>query len=340
MEYYRAEHIRNHVLSKFNKPIHSPELRQEVSIFLSPEYIINRYKMKEVHLENIPYYSFLISEDLLTKHLLSFNLKFDKSFLMSRFKKFKVKPEECEISSYPVTSFPVLFNEIVYNHQKQEHIQQLAQLKRDAVQLHKDRKDYFNSVLMTDMPENIDKSRILSIDFEYSNTEIFELGLSFYNEGVITNRYFITNLKTGTREHQFRFNFGDSIIIPEDKMITLLEHYLKKADYVLLHGGLNDLFLLAKHNINLSDYSNLKLLDTYHLYANHFNDNNYDNTSLTAILNKFSIPYSHLHNAGNDASYTLQALLHMNKALNDINYKPDDIKALVTPLKAKPKFSL
>lgn len=322
MELYRSEHIRNNILSKYNKPDADQDLKKEVSTFFSAEYIINRYKLPKIHLENTPYYSFLIDEDTLSKHLLNFSLNFGKNLPISRFKKFKLNTDEVGVSGYDVKEFPAVFNDFLYAHQQQEHIQQLALLQREAIRVHKERKGYFNSVSHTEMPSNIKSSRILSLDIEYSNLDIYEVGLSYFNEGKINNRYMITNLKTGTREHQFRFNFGESVIVPKETMLSSIDHMLKKSDYVLLHGGLNDLFLLAKHGIDLAEYPNLKILDTYHLYANHFNKNSYDQTSLVDMLHRFSIDYNHLHNAGNDAAYTLMALLHMNEKLEAENNKP------------------
>ena len=81
-----------------------------------------------------------------------------------------------------------------------------------------------------------------------------------------------------------------------------------------MHGGYNDISILNKFGIELKDFENIKILDTYYLYPKYFNNGGIDNSSLISILQRFNIEHEHLHNAGNDSYYTLEALLRMNKA--------------------------
>lgn len=174
--------------------------------------------------------------------------------------------------------------------------------------------------MVEDFPTNLKNSRILSLDFEYSNDHIYEFGMSIFNNDKIADKYFITNLKTGTRANQFQFNFGESTIVPIEKMVGMLRQQLSQADYLLLHGGYNDIALLNRYNIELDEFPNIKIIDTYHLYPKYFNNNSQDNSTLVDLLNRFNIEHTHLHNAGNDAHYTLQMLMEMDKAIqsNDL----------------------
>ena len=100
-------------------------------------------------------------------------------------------------------------------------------------------------------------------------------------------------------------------------MVNTLTQYLSQADYLLLHGGYNDIALLNRFNIKLEDFPNIKVLDTYHFYPKYFNNNSQDNSTLLDILNRFSVDYKHLHNAGNDAHYTLELLMKMDHAIEN-----------------------
>ncbi len=317
MKLYRLDAIRNYVVSKYNKQHFTAEIRKEVSDFFSPTYLINRYEIKDLIFENHYMTSFLINEDTVLKHLLNFNLKYEQNIQMYKFNKFFSDFSNDQIHIYNVSSFPVNYNEIVEKHYLNESIQNLINIKKEAIKVDKQRKAHFESVLINDFPKDIKQSKIFSLDFEYGEKCIYEFGVSFFDSGKITNRYYIMNFKTGSRDNQFKYNFGESSVTDEKTMTVLLKQYLAHADYLLLHGGYNDISLMNKYGIELEDFPHLKILDTYHLYPKYFNNNSQDNSTLVDILNRFNIEYSNLHNAGNDARYTLNLLMAMNNAIEN-----------------------
>lgn len=312
---YRLDAIRNYIVSKYNKPYITPETRKEVSDFFSPSYMVDRYELKEMFFENHYMTSFLVSEDDMMKHILNFNLKFNQSIPAHKVMKFSEDFASDKFHAYKVNSHPVNYNEIVEAHYMNEGIQQLISLKKEAIRIDKERKTYFNSVMMEDFPTDIKTRKVLSLDFEYDQDQIYEFGLSMSDNGAVYDKYMITNLKTGSRDNQFQFQFGETNIVPTHVMVNTLKQYLGQADYLLLHGGYNDIALLNRFNISLEDFPNIKVLDTYHFYPKYFNNNSQDNSTLLDILNRFGVEHKHLHNAGNDAHYTLELLMKMDHAL-------------------------
>jgi len=314
---YRLDAIRNYVVSKYNKPYITTEARKEVSDFFSPSYMVDRYEMKEMFFENHYMTSFLVNEDDMMKHVLNFNLKFNQNIAAHKVMKFADEFDPAQYHVYKVDSYPVNYNEIVENHYMNESIQQLISLKKEAVRIDKERKSYFSSIMMEDFPTDIKTSKVLSLDFEYDQEQIYELGLSVADNGEIFDKYLIASLKTGSRDNQFQFQFGETNIVSTHTMVNTLTQYLAQADYLLLHGGYNDIALLNRFNIKLEDFPNLKVLDTYHFYPKYFNNNSQDNSTLLDILNRFNVDYKHLHNAGNDAHYTLELLMKMDHAIEN-----------------------
>jgi hypothetical protein len=312
---YRLDAIRNYIVSKYNKPYITPETRKEVSDFFSPSYMVDRYELKEMFFENHYMTSFLVEEDDMMKHILNFNLKFNQNIPAHKVMKFSDEFASDQFHAYTVSSYPVNYNEIVETHYMNEGIQQLISLKKEAIRIDKERKTYFNSVMMDDFPSDIKTSKVLSLDFEYDQDQIYEFGLSLSDKGSVYDKYMITNLKTGSRDNQFQFQFGETNIVPIHVMVNTLKQYLGQADYLLLHGGYNDIALLNRFNISLEDFPNIKVLDTYHFYPKYFNNNSQDNSTLLDILNRFGVEHKHLHNAGNDAHYTLELLMKMDHAL-------------------------
>jgi hypothetical protein len=317
MKLYRLDAIRNYVVSKYNKQHISAEIRKEISDFFSPTYLINRYELKDLIFENHYMTSFLVDEDIVMKHLLNFNLKYNQNIQMYKFNKFHSIFADSDIHVYKSESFPVNYNEIVEKHYQKECIQNLINIKKESVRIDKQRKAHFETVLINDLPNDIRQSKIFSLDFEYNGNLVYEFGASLYDAGKIKNDYYIINFKTGSRDHQFQYNFGESTLIDDSELKILLVDYLNKSDYLLMHGGYNDILIMNKYGIELEDFPHLKILDTYHLYPKHFNENSQDNSTLVDLLTRFGVEYSNLHNAGNDARYTLEVLLEMDNALSN-----------------------
>lgn len=314
MKLYKLESIRNYMQTKISKTDYTFDLKKSMNEFFSPEFIINRYLLDEVQLYKHYSVNMLIDKDLFEEHLDSFHSNFDLEFSLKKMNRFYAEFQEDEVLTYKINNFPVKFEEVIAEHYSQDVVKLLIQIKKDTLKIEKERKEHFDSVLVEEFPKDLKSSKILSLDFEYDKDKLYEVGISLYDNGITLNKYYITSLKQGTRDNQFRFQFGESLLVSTNTIVHLLKRYLSQADYLLLHGGYNDISILNKFGIELKEFDNIKILDTYYLYPKYFNNGGIDNSSLISILQRFNIEHEHLHNAGNDSYYTLEALLRMNKA--------------------------
>jgi len=171
-----------------------------------------------------------------------------------------------------------------------------------------------HNALRKPIPTNIHNLKVLSIDFEYDQNKDFkisECGLSTYFNGETVYEHYIIE---GNYEHkknynnQFQFNFGTSKIVSLDKMLTVISERLKSSNCIVAHDISAEHLILNHYGINFLLMEHLTSLDTQHIYSS-----NYDvkKLSLAVLLENLDINYEYLHNAGNDAAYTLKALLKM-----------------------------
>lgn len=102
----------------------------------------------------------------------------------------------------------------------------------------------------------------------------------------------------------------------------------EKDNVLILHGANSDLKVL--HNLDI-DLGSLYVIDTNK--AAQFPLQLYYRYSLEKLLEALEIPYAFLHAAGNDAHFSLQALLMI--AVRDAERQPDSShEALIRTLRA------
>lgn len=316
MKLYKLESIRNYFQTKLSKDKDYQKIKNDISTFFSPEFLINHYLLESVLLDKHYTINMLITEELFEEHLSNFNEKFNFNLDLNtrKINKFSSFYNEKDYIVYDIKETPVNFEKILNEHYKNKEIREIIHSKKESMRIEKERKIHFNNAIIEDFPNDLERKKILSIDFEYDKETLYEVGISLYHNGLTLNKYYIANLKQGSRDNQFQYKFGESMVISESNIIHLLKRYLNQSDYLLLHGGYNDILILNKFNIELADYPDLKILDTYQLYPKYFNEGKIDNSSLVSILQRFEISHEHLHNAGNDSNYTLKAFLRMSEA--------------------------
>jgi hypothetical protein len=197
-----------------------------------------------------------------------------------------------------------------------------SKLKREASKLkiendENSRLDLYHS-LRQPMPQNIENTKMLSVDFEFDQNKDFkisECGVSTYFNGSLTHEHYIVEGNYENKKHynlQFQFNFGESKVVPLETLMAIVAEKLKKADYIAGHNITSEFLILQRHGMNLLEMPHIKPIDTEQLFKKHFQTGFDDKTSsLTSILTKLNIEYTNLHNAGNDAAYTMEALLKM-----------------------------
>ncbi|KAK9468134.1 hypothetical protein V1512DRAFT_258811 [Lipomyces arxii] len=109
-----------------------------------------------------------------------------------------------------------------------------------------------------------------------------------------------------------KFEFGKSRILPLDQCRSdiqeLLEMYQGRYAFVG-HDPSNDIRYLQKINVKIPE--DTPVFDTSEIWKLRVGEGK--SSSLSTILDEFDISAWNLHNAGNDAYYTLQALLALVK---------------------------
>lgn len=164
---------------------------------------------------------------------------------------------------------------------------------------------------------DINTTKIMSLDFEFFGTNatinnVSEAGIAISNKGTVTyNHYIIKDPEKNKSEKklklQSKFNFGSSIYITQDELKVIIMNELQKTHYLVSHSINSEANILKRSKINLEQ---LKLLDTTDLQRNF---KSIDKATLKNHLTYHEIPFHHLHNAGNDAAYTLQLVLKMKQ---------------------------
>ena len=164
---------------------------------------------------------------------------------------------------------------------------------------------------------DINTTKIMSLDFEFFGTNatidnVSEAGIAISNKGtVMYNHYIIKEPEKNKSEKklklQGKFNFGSSIYITQDELKVIIINELQKTHYLVSHSINSEANILKRSKINLEQ---LKLLDTTDLQRNF---KSIDKATLKNHLTYHEIPFHHLHNAGNDAAYTLQLVLKMKQ---------------------------
>lgn len=74
--------------------------------------------------------SFLLEEDIILKHVLNFNLKYNQNVSFSKINRFSSDFEATDFHVYQNHSFPVNYQALVENHYTNESIQNLVNLKK------------------------------------------------------------------------------------------------------------------------------------------------------------------------------------------------------------------
>lgn len=160
---------------------------------------------------------------------------------------------------------------------------------------------------------------LLAIDvesFERNHDVILEIGwvvfdlanTRFYNKHIIITEFqHVRNYKF-VPDNKDKFEFGQSEYFSEKDAIKLLQaefDYLGPNLALICHGLSSELNYFQKLGITLRhSYA----FDTNELYQSSSGEHS-RSISLGNLLNKYNIENKHLHNAGNDAHYTLLAFL-------------------------------
>ncbi|KAF4966244.1 hypothetical protein FSARC_6043 [Fusarium sarcochroum] len=102
---------------------------------------------------------------------------------------------------------------------------------------------------------------------------------------IIQSHHWVIEAKQPFKANSYMFLFGKAKAISILELEAQLQKYTQQPFILIVHEGKQELSVLKRLNINLNRYS------------------------LQQLLNEFKIPHRQLHTAGNDAHFTLRALL-------------------------------
>lgn len=104
-----------------------------------------------------------------------------------------------------------------------------------------------------------------------------------------------------------RFHFGETVVAPPSMLMSCIRSCIPPNRRLVFvsHGVTNDLLVLQSLGFRFSD-NVVAVLDTVHVADEVFGN---WNGALNRLLRELECPHSKLHCAGNDANFTLKALL-------------------------------
>ncbi|OUM62845.1 hypothetical protein PIROE2DRAFT_61630 [Piromyces sp. E2] len=173
---------------------------------------------------------------------------------------------------------------------------------------------------------NISKNKFyLCLDieaYEFNQKFLTEFGWCIFKKDgtIVKKKHAIVkeNLKYRNRKYvpdnRYYYLFGDSVVQKLDDINKELRNDINKVNYLVGQGIYNDLRYLRSIKINTFKFQKMKnaqvpeygVIETMDLYSGFFQT---EGVSLEKSLIKLNIPYERLHNAGNDAMYTMKFFL-------------------------------
>lgn len=310
MNLYRIYSIKDVFMKQF-----PAEVRKEAAPFFHLQSLFSNLHIENLYMSTNHINSILIDEDGLSKIQLFAKIKFGRHTSIDEISKEACVYNDDEFTKFKITD-PKDVTAIIKNHMRQEHIQKIIRLKKESLREAAVKKEILKSRIHNTHDKNFHKKKTVSIDFEYINLDVFEVGISVYENGKQSSHHYLIQenyVKKKTKpELQFMFNFGETNIIPESDISKILKQHLVGADYLLLHGHSNDYLILRKYGLDMEKEEKMKIMDTILYYKKYFNPDQGDALTLKRMLHMFDIEPANMHNSGNDADFTLKLFSEMH----------------------------
>lgn len=319
MNLYRIYSIKDVFMKQF-----SPDLRKVAAPFFHLQSLFSNLHIENLYMSTYHINSILIDEDGLSKIQLFSKMKFGKHTSLAEISKEACVYNEDEFTKFKIKN-PHDVTAIIKTHMRQEHIQKIIRLKKETLREAAVKKEILRSRIYNDYDKSFHNKKTVSIDFEYINLDIFELGISVYEDGKQSSYHYLIKenyVKKKTKpELQFMFNFGNTKIIPESDIASIIKKHLVDSDYLLLHGHSNDYLILRKYGLDMEKEEKMKIMDTILYYKKFFNPEQGDALTLKRMLHIFDIDPSNMHNSGNDADFTLKLFSEMHNRCDKMHKK-------------------
>ncbi|KAI8918346.1 hypothetical protein DFJ77DRAFT_455244 [Powellomyces hirtus] len=177
-------------------------------------------------------------------------------------------------------------------------------------------------VVLENAKQKLDDHIFLALDveaYEADHTILLEIGWTLWSpklpksSRLWAKHYVITdNLRYRNGryvpDHRYNFNQGDSVEATLEETLEELRHDFRRKNVVLIgHDIRSDIEYLEIWGLDPTDYTK-DIFDTRDLFVP---VGMKEQTSLKTICTDLNIPTKYLHNAGNDAYYTMLAFMAM-----------------------------
>lgn len=281
--------------------------RDAISMFFGNKNYYDHFMLEKVYFDNEHINVNYIEEDFVLKLVMLAKLNMGLSVNLNKIAFVKMKPT---ISVFKCKGY-------------RQYLEISKMKYREVIETVKNRKLVKIEKITSRLAEHssfdfdVDNRKIMSLDFEFFGTHatidnVSEAGIAISNKGQLSYTHYIIKdpekIKSEKKlKLQSKFNFGHSLYTTRDELKLIIVKEIQNTHYLVSHSINSESNILKRSKVNLE---HLKLLDTTELQKNF---NTIDKAILKNHLIYHEIPFHHLHNAGNDAAYTLQLVLKMKQ---------------------------
>lgn len=207
------------------------------------------------------------------------------------------------------------------NQKAQKKQEKVKALQEDVAERKRESRKAFAE--QASLARDFNNAKTVSIDFEFRYNKhtnhymITEVGISTLLNGkdTISEHYLIKENYESKfkRDMQDKFLFGKTHFLNNKDIKDLINKRIEDANFLVFHEKREDFAILKQLNVSDELLSKIDIVDTQDCYKWNFKKKGKFGESLDNLLSEFKIKAEYLHNAGNDAKYTLDLLLKMSE---------------------------
>lgn len=343
MKLYSLKTVKTYFINK-NNEIPANNIRD----FFSEKNLYETIAIGKFYLDKNIKKMVYINEDDLNKLCLFAQLKMSGDFSIGTLKAYPVDENIIEKSASSAKEF----RDLLIEHYKSPEIVALIKEQKEIEKQNKIHNQYFAKNI-ANYEVAIENKKIVAIDFEYNPNAVpnekfnfkscSECGVTVLENNELKHYHFIIedgSHKQGIAKHLVdKFEFGITETVTSQELQARLKTVIEDSDYLLCHGMETEYTFLVNNDINIPEM-NIEILDTLPMFKKLSADTELNSYRLKDIVRACNMDTANLHNAGNDAAYTMLTFLRMNKEPEIIK---ENVKALSVvyedreKLKNKPK---
>ena len=308
---YNLTDVKNQIINSFKGASEEKKLAiKKISELYSTRYAIDQLSVDKVYMiiSEDPRFTFHIDEDHLSKiHLFAkMNMGLGSNIDLSNIKGVEVD----NYYSHNVKNSSELKEAVLAFKQLDEISGVIREMEEERAR--KKAKLSELNTLYGVVDNSVMNKKIVSVDFEFEPndkdifqlSQISEIGFTFYEDGITTSKHYLIeeNRKYSSKAFlQELFLFGETETITIADIDSLLRKTMADNEVLIVHGYSTELRFM---DVNDIDYSNLEVYDTQLVFKQYFDEKEPNLKRLSHMLQHFDIPYTFLHNAGNDSYHT------------------------------------